>query len=254
VSSGIALVVAHIGYEDLGALQPCLDDLGLASRVLHREMLRGDEPLEGVSSLLSMGSTLDPVGGELRHSREKLLLRRAHGQGVRVVGICFGAQLLAACLGGRVFRLPEARAGWLPAADHPGDIPDNVRVFFWNSFGFSPPPGSEVIASHGEACTAFRNGSVLGLQFHADVTPSLLSRWIADEGECPCADHRRRDWLQRCSGEMRSSAVLARTLVSRHLSVSAASRRRHSPGLEGRQAPTPPTSGAVVEPRQARSS
>ena len=38
-------------------------------------------------------------------------LRRAHGAGVPVLGICFGAQALAAALGGKVVRAEDPRWG-----------------------------------------------------------------------------------------------------------------------------------------------
>ena len=45
---------------------------------------------------------------------EKALIRRSIEAGKTVVGVCLGAQLIAAALGARVYRNREAEIGWLP--------------------------------------------------------------------------------------------------------------------------------------------
>jgi GMP synthase-like glutamine amidotransferase len=62
-------------------------------------------------------------------AREVGFLRDAHAAGVPVLGVCFGAQALAAALGGSVGRAQRPEIGWIdvegerrprPAAGSPG--------------------------------------------------------------------------------------------------------------------------------------
>ncbi|MBB6673854.1 gamma-glutamyl-gamma-aminobutyrate hydrolase family protein [Cohnella nanjingensis] len=66
-------------------------------------------------------------------AEEKRFIRSAVREGVRVLGICLGAQFLAETLGGRVFRNADKEIGWHPvrrtAERHPplgrtaGEVP-----------------------------------------------------------------------------------------------------------------------------------
>ncbi len=77
---------------------------------------------------------------------ERDLLRRAHANGVPVLGICFGGQALAVALGGGVERAPRAEIGWV---DVETDEPDLVGPGPWFQFHYDRwllPPGAVEIA------------------------------------------------------------------------------------------------------------
>jgi GMP synthase-like glutamine amidotransferase len=104
-------------------------------------------------------------------------LRDAHAAGVPVLGICFGAQALAAALGAAVDRAPEPEIGWvgLPEAD------ERLRGpwFAWHEDAFALPEGAEELARTAAGVHAFRAGRSLGVQFHPEVTPAIVDDWIA---------------------------------------------------------------------------
>jgi GMP synthase-like glutamine amidotransferase len=106
---------------------------------------------------------------------------RADASGLPVLGICFGAQVLAAALGGGAVRLHRPEHGWIDL-----DVPDSSPI----------PPGpwlalhEDVVQLPGPARELARNafgpqafavGPHLGVQFHPEVTPSILRRWVADK-------------------------------------------------------------------------
>jgi len=102
--------------------------------------------------------------------------------GVPVLGICFGGQLLAAALGGQVTRAPAPEIGWtVLETDDPGLI-DAGPWFQWHFDRFTLPAGIPVLARTSLASQAFAVGRSLGLQFHPEVTPSVLECWLDNGG------------------------------------------------------------------------
>jgi GMP synthase-like glutamine amidotransferase len=116
--------------------------------------------------------------------RERRFLTTAHDAGARVLGICFGAQLVAEVLGGSIRRLAEPRVGWFPV------VPYDRRIapgpwFSWHADQLDPPSGTETLATDDAGVAAFRHGRWAGVQFHPEMTPDLLERWFSVPGSVP---------------------------------------------------------------------
>lgn len=109
--------------------------------------------------------------------------RSAIGLGVPVLGICFGGQLLAAAAGGSVTRAPAPEIGWTTVDTADAGLIDAGPWFQWHFDRFSPPAGVPVLARTALANQAFRAGRTLGLQFHPEVTSSVLECWLSAGGE-----------------------------------------------------------------------
>jgi GMP synthase-like glutamine amidotransferase len=105
-----------------------------------------------------------------------------------VLGICLGAQILAAALGVEVYPGKHKEIGWfnlqfLPAlGDYKiwKDLPTVRKVFHWHGDTFPIPPGATRIASS----QAFPNqgfiynSNVVALQFHLEVTPQGIKALV----------------------------------------------------------------------------
>jgi GMP synthase-like glutamine amidotransferase len=132
--------------------------------------------------VLAMGSPwsvydTDTIGTWI--GRQVDTLRTAHESEVPILGICFGAQALAAALGGSVERAPQAEFGW-------GKVESTVPAiapgpwFQWHVDRFHLPDAVEVLA-HNEAGTqAYRSGRSLAVQFHPELTVPILQGWLAE--------------------------------------------------------------------------
>jgi GMP synthase (glutamine-hydrolysing) len=117
--------------------------------------------------------------------REIAWVRGAVERGTRYLGLCLGAQILAAAFGGRVAPRPDgaAECGWYPIEPTTAGRPlfDGLeRVFQFHYEGFDLPSGAVPLArSAAFPNQAFRLGGAYGLQFHPDVRPDMIPRWHA---------------------------------------------------------------------------
>jgi GMP synthase-like glutamine amidotransferase len=102
--------------------------------------------------------------------------------GVPVLGICFGGQMLAAAVGGRVERAPVPELGWTIIETQAPDLIDAGPWLEWHYDRFTLPAGVPALATSSLANQAFTVGRSLGLQFHPEVTESVLDAWLAADG------------------------------------------------------------------------
>lgn len=105
-------------------------------------------------------------------------LRRADEHGVPMFGICFGAQALAASLGGLVVRSERAQIGWCPLVPENGTGLPPGPWLQWHYDRFEPPAEATVLAADEVGVQAFTIGRSLGVQFHPEVTRDHLARWV----------------------------------------------------------------------------
>ncbi|MBV5308747.1 amidotransferase [Chromatium okenii] len=124
---------------------------------------------------------------------EKQLIAAAIAANKTVVGVCLGAQLIAAALGAQVRRNPVKEIGWFPieltAAGKQAHLfnrmPPTLPVFHWHGDTFELPQNAIQIA-RSAACEQqiFQYGErVIGLQCHLESTPATVAAIVAH-----CAD------------------------------------------------------------------
>jgi GMP synthase (glutamine-hydrolysing) len=95
-----------------------------------------------------------------------------------VLGVCFGHQVLAEALGGRVAEMDEFEIGYREVDRVDGDDPllagleDRFTVFTTHGDAVAElPPGAEVIAENEYGIHGFRKGNAFGVQFHPEYDP-----------------------------------------------------------------------------------
>jgi len=190
------LVFQHDPFEDLGFFADVLEKQGADCRVIR--LFHGEMPAEEwehVRALIILGGPMNVDEEDsfpfLRW--EKRIIRAAIDEAVPMLGVCLGAQLIAATLGTPVFHGPVKEIGWSPISITPhgqvdsllGYLPESATVFQWHGDGFDLPPGAIRLASSPHYSTqAFRVGkTIYGLQFHLEVTPRMIERWIDERSK-----------------------------------------------------------------------
>jgi GMP synthase-like glutamine amidotransferase len=178
-----------------GRLDDWLREAGLEPEL--RAVYRGDQvpDVEGLGALVVLGG---PMGAGDDASVPYLpavraLLRDAVSAQVPLLGVCLGAQLLAAAHGGRVGPNPEGPelgaqlvAKRSTAAADPlfGPLPITPDVVQWHYDAvLALPPGAILLASS-PLCEnqAYRLGRLAwGLQFHIETTPEMVRVWARDD-------------------------------------------------------------------------
>jgi GMP synthase (glutamine-hydrolysing) len=107
-------------------------------------------------------------------------VRRATDRDVPVLGICLGAQILSQALGGSVSAMPEPEIYWGDVHTCEAAVPEGPWLV-WHYDAFTVPPGATELARSERAPLAFRRGSHLGIQFHAETTPEIAATWAEEE-------------------------------------------------------------------------
>ncbi|MCF2530351.1 type 1 glutamine amidotransferase [Yinghuangia soli] len=120
---------------------------------------------------------------------ELAFLRAAVEADVPVLGICFGAQALAAALGGSVERAARPEIGWTDVQSDDPDLVGEGPWFQWHFDRIVVPPAAKELARTALAPQAYVVGRSLGLQFHPEVTPAGVQAWLDIGGAAEVAKH-----------------------------------------------------------------
>lgn len=186
------LVFQHVPLEPLGTLNHLFKDAGFRIRYVNFDR----EPKARVNVARYHGLVV--LGGPMAADQseryphlayEQEVIRSVVEQGLPVLGICLGAQLLAAAFGGTTLRRAAPEFGWArvkptaagrvdPLITHFGDA---ETVYQWHSDTFTLPPAAVQLAES-EACQfqAFRLcDQAYGFQFHLEADRSLIDRWVS---------------------------------------------------------------------------
>ena len=118
---------------------------------------------------------------------ETAFLREVIRDGVPLLGVCLGAQLVARAAGAGVGRAEEPEVGWhevelndAGGADAVlGVLPQRTTAFQWHYYTYEPPAGSVELATSRRARQAYRLGDrTWGVQFHPEVERHMLDHWF----------------------------------------------------------------------------
>jgi GMP synthase (glutamine-hydrolysing) len=187
--SKVCLAVRHVAFEDLGLLGPLVAARGYGVRYHDA----GVQPFDAATLLAP--DLLIVLGGPIgvyEADAYPFIKDEIAALGARieankpVLGICLGAQMMAAALGARVAPGPVKEIGWAPL----------TLTAAGQASVLAPLGGSPVLHWHGDNCElpakcerlaltphcpvqAFaRTPSQLALQFHLETEPARFESWL----------------------------------------------------------------------------
>jgi GMP synthase-like glutamine amidotransferase len=176
------LVIRHHDVDTAGFIADAFEARG-AEITMHLFPDEGVLPaFDGFDHIVVMGSVSSVNDADPWIAAELDWLRAADQAGLPVFGICFGAQLICAALGGRVEAMGVKEIGWFTVAS---DDQDAVPAGPWLEFHGDrclPPAGAAVLARNDLAVQAFRLGRHFAVQFHPEVDGPQLKRWLDSMG------------------------------------------------------------------------
>jgi GMP synthase (glutamine-hydrolysing) len=190
-----AVAYLHEPHEGLARFREPLERVGFRPV----ERLRAPDPSADVLAplLVVLGGPMGAYEADRFPflEAEIAVLRARLDAGRPSIGICLGAQLLAAAAGATVFRGPRGKViGVGPVArvgpaDEPllQGLPERFDTVHWHGDTFEPSPGQALFRGDTYPAQGFRVGRSVGLQFHVELGPEGFREWI--DG---CSDDLRR--------------------------------------------------------------
>ncbi|MFN8300601.1 MAG: type 1 glutamine amidotransferase [Chitinophagales bacterium] len=207
-------VLQHEPFEGPGLIEDWANQRGIALRVTH---LHANEALPDTLDfdwLVVMGGAMSVNDEALLPwlKPEKLFIKGAIDAGKTVIGICLGAQLIANCLGAKVYRNNFKEIGWFPVqltaagSQHPlfANGWNHQTFFHWHGETFDLPEQATLLAgSEGCKHQGFCIGEkVFAFQFHPETNQQTLDQMVS----CG-AEELVRDKYVMQSEEIMSSAT-----------------------------------------------
>ncbi|NKN32593.1 type 1 glutamine amidotransferase [Marichromatium bheemlicum] len=188
-------VLQHVPFEG-----PAVIGEWVRSRGHVLELVRLDlgEPLPALAEIDWLVVLGGPMGVDQEQchpwlATERAFISRAIGAGKTLVGVCLGAQQIAAALGARVSRNPEREIGWFPleltsegrASGLFAGLPEGGEVFHWHGDTFALPEGAQPLAASAACANQgfLFEDRVLGLQCHLEATAEGVEQLLVH-----CAD------------------------------------------------------------------
>ena len=184
-----AHLLQHVPFEGLGSIHSWLETHGAnltSTRFFEYTSLPS---IDEIDLLIVLGGPMS-VNDEGLYpwlAKEKRFISEMIGGQKAVLGICLGAQLIAAALGSRVYPNKQREIGWFPIQSvlpleqtKAFRFPKQCVVFHWHGETFDLPPGAIHLAAS-ETCRnqAFQMGfRVIGLQFHLEMTPQNVKEIV----------------------------------------------------------------------------
>jgi GMP synthase (glutamine-hydrolysing) len=150
-----------------------------------------DEPPAGADAVLVFGGAMH-ADQEERHPwllRELRFLHHVLERETPLFGVCLGAQLLARAAGASVHPAAESEVGWhgVELTDAAGEdpvfaeLPERFEAFQWHHYTYDVPAAGIELARSRSCTQAFRLGRAYGIQFHAEVTKTMVGLWLEED-------------------------------------------------------------------------
>jgi len=185
-----AVVIRHVGFEDLGAFAPALREAGYQVYYwdIGAQELWTLEPVK-TDLLIVLGGPIgayeDAVYPFLKE--EIAILEQRLAANRPTLGVCLGAQLIARAAGARVYPSGAKEIGFAPItlteagrSSCLAPFADAPMTLHWHGDTFDLPVGAARLAST-DLCEnqAYAMGpNIVGFQFHPEASAKGFEKWL----------------------------------------------------------------------------
>ncbi|OGP15807.1 MAG: hypothetical protein A2053_07015 [Deltaproteobacteria bacterium GWA2_50_8] len=230
-------IVQQVPYEGAGIFEECLQTWGhrycYLRPYLSKSWLPRPEGLHDYDGYIFLGGPMSVNDQkEVPYLREEMALIQ---EGLRcrkpMLGVCLGAQLLAAAQGMPIYK-GVREIGWAPIEFDPSGapsdplfshFPEKLLVFHWHGETFDLPQG----AIHLAQSSACRNQAfgihrhAYGLQFHLEVTEEIIKDWVQKAGDQDIflTDEQQREILETTKKEVENLNRLGRQFFQKFVQL-----------------------------------
>ena len=188
-SAKTCLAVRHVAFEDLGLLGPLVAARGYDVRYHDAGVECFDaRTLIAPDLVVVLGGPIGVYESETYpFITEEIAAIAARIEANKpILGICLGAQMMAAALGARVAPGPVKEIGWAPLTLTPAGQASVLGplgaspVLHWHGDNCDLPAGCERLAStpHCPVQAFARRPSQLAVQFHIETEPVRFENWL----------------------------------------------------------------------------
>jgi GMP synthase (glutamine-hydrolysing) len=213
-----ALIIRHVPYEGVAGFRAPIEAAGYeVNRIDVSDPDFSQVDLVEPDLLIMMGGPMGVYEQDLHPwipCQLRRLARRLEA-GRPTLGVCLGAQMIAAAMGAEVYAGHAKEIGFHPVSVHQPDgllrhVID-VPVLHWHGDTFALPHDVELLASSDlYANQAFRRGpNILALQFHAEMgLDPRFDAWI-EQGAAAMAEAGTDEPKLRTAHDAHGAAAVA---------------------------------------------
>ena len=184
----VAIAIRHEEIAHLGNLEPVLRAHGYDIRYLDAATDSFDNVTADLVIVLGGDMGVYETDAHPYIPTEIAFLRSRLASAGPTLGICLGAQMMAASLGSSVYKGETVEIGFRTVEPTDAGVRSPVRHFAgvpvvqWHGDTFELPAGATRLAgSSSYANEAYSLGDfALAVQFHPELTGSMYDEWIAD--------------------------------------------------------------------------
>lgn len=216
------VAIRHVAFEDLGVweaeirahgfevvyLDAGVDDLAAAADADLTVVLGGPIGVGDRAAYPVLDEEIAGIAARLEAGRP-------------TIGVCLGAQLMAAALGAAVYP-GQVEIGWAPvdlvadAAAGPLGHLAGAPVLHWHGDTFDLPAGATALAATSATPhQAFTAGAGLAVQFHPEVDGEAIERWLIGHSGELAAHGVDVAALRRDTARVADEAAVAGVLMMR---------------------------------------
>ena len=203
------VVIQHLASEGPGLIAAVAPVHGVSLDVRRTDLGERLPPARDLDGVVVLGGPMAVYQSDAHPylADERALLTDACARGLPVLGVCLGAQLVAAALDARVYPGPAPEIGVAPVRLTPDGADDPVLgpagpafdAWHWHGDTFDLPAGAVHLAASGAyAHQAFRAGPrTYALQFHVELDDGLARQWADARPRDFTIPHKKRAAVER---------------------------------------------------------